>query len=76
MASEFDIDQRLDILAILNKAVIDQDNEEISKSLSRFKGDNVQWVLNQLYYVFDQIKDSLHLEFYQAQDVMRRDDQS
>lgn len=76
MANDFDIDQRLDILAILSKAVIDQDSDEISKSLRHFKTDNVQWVLNRLFYSFEQIKDSLHFEFYQLEDLRQKNDQN
>lgn len=76
MTSELDLEQRLDILGILSKAVIDQENQEIAKAMSRFKSDNVQWVLSMLFYTFEQLQNSLDFELYQLDDFIQRDAQN
>jgi hypothetical protein len=57
-------EKKLDILEILTRSVIFQENEEISKKLSRYRSDDVQWVLNMLADMFEQLQDSLELEVY------------
>lgn len=57
-------EKKLDILEILTRSVIFQENEEISKQLSRYRSDDVQWVLNMLADMFEQLQDSLELEAY------------
>jgi flagellar biosynthesis/type III secretory pathway chaperone len=56
------IEQRLDVLEILTRSVIHQENEELCKKLSRFRGDDVQWVLNEVATLFECLQDSLDLE--------------
>ena len=58
------VDKKLDILEILTRSVIFQENEEIFKKLSRYRSDDVQWVLNMLSDMFEQLQDSLELEDY------------
>jgi hypothetical protein len=58
------VEKKLDILEVLTRSVIFQENEEISKKLSRYRGDDVQWVLNMLADMFEQLQDSLELEAY------------
>ena len=58
------VEKKLDILEILTRSVIFQENEEISKRLSRYRSDDVQWVLNMLADMFEQLQDSLELEAY------------
>jgi hypothetical protein len=57
-------ENKLDILEILTRSVIFQENEEISKRLSKYRSDDVQWVLNALADMFEQLQDSLELETY------------
>lgn len=57
-------EKKLDILEILTRSVIFQENEEISKRLSKYRSDDVQWVLNMLADMFEQLQDSLELEVY------------
>ncbi len=57
-------EKKLDILEILTRSVIFQENEEISKQLSRYRTDDVQWVLNMVSNMFEQLQDSLELEVY------------
>lgn len=59
-----DVEKKLDILEILTRSVIFQENEEISKRLSKYRSDDVQWVLNMLADMFEQLQDSLELEAY------------
>ncbi len=63
-----DLEQRLDILNVLIRSVIHLENLELSKGLSSYKSDNVQWVLNMIAEVFDQLQDSLDLEYYSKQE--------
>ena len=58
------VEKKLDILEVLTRSVIFQENEEISKRLSQYRGDDVQWVLNMLADMFEQLQDSLELEAY------------
>ena len=58
------IEQRLDVLEILTRSVIHQENEELCKKFSRFRGDDVQWVLNTLHPMLEMLQDSLELEAY------------
>ena len=67
-ATTQDIEQRLDILNVLMRSVIHMENTELSKNLSRYKSDNVQWVLNMIADTFDQLQDSLDLEYYSHQE--------
>ena len=57
-------ENKLDILEVLTRSVIFQENEEISKRLSKYRSDDVQWVLNMLADMFEQLQDSLELEAY------------
>jgi len=57
-------EKKLDILEVLTRSVIFQENEEISKRLSQYRSDDVQWVLNMLADMFEQLQDSLELEAY------------
>lgn len=57
-------ENKLDILEVLTRSVIFQENEEISKRLSQYRSDDVQWVLNMLADMFEQLQDSLELETY------------
>jgi hypothetical protein len=59
-----DVEKKLDILEVLTRSVIFQENEEISKRLSQYRSDDVQWVLNMLADMFEQLQDSLELEAY------------
>jgi len=63
-----DIEQRLDILNVLMRSVIHLENVELSKNLSSYRADNVQWVLNMIAETFDQLQDSLDLEYYSNQE--------
>ena len=58
------VEKKLDILEVLTRSVIFQENEEISKRLSKYRSDDVQWVLNMLADMFEQLQDSLELEAY------------
>ena len=58
------VEKKLDILEVLPRSVIVQENEEISKRLAQYRSDDVQWVLNMLADMFEQLQDSLELEAY------------
>jgi hypothetical protein len=58
------VEKKLDILEVLTRSVIFQENDEISKQLSRYRSDDVQWILNMLADMFEQLQDSLELEAY------------
>lgn len=57
-------EQRLDVLEILVRSVIYQENEELCKRFSRFRGDDVQWVLNAVAPMFEALQDSLEHEAF------------
>jgi hypothetical protein len=68
MADPFDVDQRLDIVEILIRSVLNQENEELNARLRTYRSDNVQWVLNMVADMFYELQDSLELESYNSQD--------
>jgi hypothetical protein len=57
-----DLEQRVDILEILEKQVIFLENTELAASLAPFKTGNVQWVLNILQDTLGELQDALDLE--------------
>jgi hypothetical protein len=61
---QMNVEKKLDILEVLTRSVVFQENEEISKRLSQYRSDDVQWVLNMLADMFEQLQDSLELEAY------------
>lgn len=52
----------LDILEIIYEDVICLEAEELSKKLSKFRSEEIQWVLNMLKPTFEDLRDSLELE--------------
>jgi hypothetical protein len=63
-----DTEEKLEILEVLVRAVLFQENEEICKKLSRCRVSNVQWVLNMLTDGFEELQDSLEFEAYNNRD--------
>jgi hypothetical protein len=57
-----DLEQRIDILEILENQVIFLSNAELAGKLAPFKTGNVQWVLNTLQDSLGQMQDALDLE--------------
>lgn len=57
-----DLDEKIDILEILEKQVVFLENQELSNSLSHFRSQNVQWVLNWLQQTLGEAQDVLDLE--------------
>ena len=56
------LEQRMDILEILEKQVVFLENQELSSVLGRFRSENMQWVLNALQDTLGQLQDALDLE--------------
>jgi hypothetical protein len=56
------LEQRMDILEILEKQVVFLENQELSSALGRFRSENMQWVLNALQDTLGQLQDALDLE--------------
>ncbi|NBU70497.1 MAG: hypothetical protein EBS53_03460 [Bacteroidetes bacterium] len=57
-----DVCQKIAIVDILYADILSQENEELSKKLSVFRAENVQWVLNQLHQTFQELDYVLELE--------------
>lgn len=57
-----DVCQKIAVLDILYKDILDQENNELSKKLSVFKAENVQWVLNKLHQTFQRLDEVLEME--------------
>jgi len=57
-----DLEQRFDILELLEKQIVFLENEELSSALSRFKSENTQWVLNTVQEMLEQLQNALDLE--------------
>lgn len=57
-----DLEQRLDILEILEKQIVFLENQELSSAFSKFRSENTQWVLNQVQDLLAEIQNALDLE--------------
>lgn len=57
-----DLEQRFEILEIIEKQVIFLENQELSSVFARYKAENTQWVLNTIQDVLAQMQDALDLE--------------
>ena len=62
MTDPHDIEQRLNIVDILYRSVMLLENEELSIELRCYSSDNIQWVLNVLQGIFDELDHVLDLE--------------
>jgi hypothetical protein len=60
--TSLDVDQRLRVLQIITDTVIHQNNPLLMAELSRFKADNVQWTLNMIQEMFQQLQDALEMQ--------------
>jgi hypothetical protein len=56
------LEQRMDILEILEKQIVFLENQELSSALERFSSVNTQWVLNTVQDMLGQMQDALDLE--------------
>jgi hypothetical protein len=57
-----DLEQRLDILEILEKQVVFLENQELSSAFAKFRSENTQWVLNQVQDLLAEMQNALDLE--------------
>ena len=62
MTDPHDIEQRLNIVDALYRSVMLLENEELASELGRYSSDNIQWVLNVLQGIFDELDHVLDLE--------------
>ena len=62
--TSLDVDQRLRVLQIITDTVVHQNNPLLMAELSRFKADNVQWTLNMIKEMFQQLQDALEMKYY------------
>jgi hypothetical protein len=57
-----DLEQRIDILEILEKQIVFLENQELSSALAKFKSENTQWILNQVQDLLGEIQSALDFE--------------
>ena len=62
MTDPHDIEQRLNVVDILYRSVMLLENEELAAQLGGYSSDNIQWVLNVLQGIFDELDHVLDLE--------------
>ena len=62
MTDPHDIEQLLNIFNVLYRSVMLLENEELASELGRYSSDNIQWVLNMLQGIFDELDYVLDLE--------------
>jgi hypothetical protein len=62
MTDPHDIEQRLNIVDVLYRSVMLLENEELAVELGHYSSDNIQWVLNVLQGIFDELDHVLDLE--------------
>jgi len=56
------LEQRIDILEILEKQVVFLENEELSSALVGFRSENTQWILNMIQDMLGQLQEALDAE--------------
>ena len=56
------LEQRMDILEILEKQIVFLENQELSIALGQFRSANTQWILNAVQDLLSQMQDALDLE--------------
>ena len=56
------LEQRMEILKIIENQVVFLENEELSDALSRFRSENTQWVLNMFQDTLEMMQDALDSE--------------
>lgn len=61
--NQLDLAERLDIVEAIFHSIVKQENKELSDILSRFKAENVQWVLTMVTEPLEQLYDALELEY-------------
>jgi hypothetical protein len=62
MTNPHDIEQRLNIVDVLYRSVMLLENEELAVELNSYSSDNIQWVLNVLQGIFNELDYVLDLE--------------
>jgi hypothetical protein len=62
MTDPRDLEQRLNIVDVLYRSVMLLENKELAIELERYSSDNIQWVLNVLQGIFDELDHVLDLE--------------
>jgi hypothetical protein len=61
--NSIDLAERLDIVEAIFHSIVKQENQELSGILSRFKAENVQWVLNMITDPLEQLYDAVEIEY-------------
>lgn len=57
-----DLEQRIDILEIVEKQVVFLENQELSSAFARFRSENTQWVLTELQNRLEEMQNALDME--------------
>lgn len=57
-----DLEQRLQILEIVEKQVVFLENQELSSAFARFRSENTQWVLTEIQDLLEEMQNALDME--------------
>lgn len=57
-----DLEQRIDILEIVEKQVVFLENQELSSAFAKFRSENTQWVLTELQNRLEEMQNALDME--------------
>ena len=57
-----DLEQRFQILELLEKQVVFLENQELSSAFARFRSENTQWVLTELQNRLEEMQNALDME--------------
>jgi len=57
-----DLEQRFQILELLEKQVVFLENQELSSAFSKFRSENSQWVLTEIQNLLEELQNVLELE--------------
>lgn len=57
-----DLEQRIQILEIVEKQVVFLENQELSSAFARFRSENTQWVLTEIQDLLEEMQNALDME--------------
>ena len=57
-----DLEQRIQILEIVEKQVVFLENQELSSAFAKFRSENTQWVLTEIQDLLEEMQNALDME--------------
>lgn len=57
-----DLEQRIQLLEIVEKQVVFLENQELSSAFAKFRSENTQWVLTEIQNLLEEMQNALDME--------------